>query len=293
MATNNKSGKGLGTGLGALFGDAADAVPNDFEYIPITKIEPNRAQPRVAFEREPLEELASSIREHGVLSPLTVRPIGGGFYQIIAGERRWRAAREAGLTELPARVLDVDDRAAMELSLVENLQRENLNPVEEAMGYRALSDEFGLTQEEISLRMGKSRPVIANALRLLTLPEEIIELTRAGKLAVGSARALASIRDEDTMIEAAREIAKHGLSAREAERFARKLNKRPNAAKAEKVEKVNYLSEFETSLSQALGRRVRITGGARNNGRIEIEYYGDEDFERLVNGLYSLGEESV
>ena len=292
-----KQGKGLNTsGLQALFGDAAiDAPPlsNDFEYILISHIEPRSNQPRVVFEKEPLEELTASIREHGVLSPLAVRPVGEGFYEIIAGERRWRAARMAGLEEVPARILDVDDRTAMELSLVENLQRENLNPIEEAKGYRALGDEFGLTQEEIARRMGKSRPVIANALRLLAMPEELIELVQDGMLPAGSARALLSIRTSHAMVAAANEAVAKELSTREVERLARRVLREEDDGMAHDkgARRTNYMDEYEQILGKALGRRVKIVSGGRNKGRFELEYYGDEDFERLFNGLASLGED--
>ncbi|NLB29862.1 MAG: ParB/RepB/Spo0J family partition protein [Clostridiales bacterium] len=283
-----KKQKGLGMGLGALLGDVSANISNDFEYLQISKIEPRHDQPRVAFEKEPLEELAASVREHGVLSPITVRPLGEGFYQIIAGERRWRAAKMAEIAEIPARILNADDKTAMELSLVENLQREDLNPIEEALGYRALGDDFGLTQEEVAQRMGKSRPAITNALRLLTLPDELVEMVRRGGLAPGSARALAAVKNRDAMVKAAREVVSKGFSTREAEALARRLN-RPERVRPERI---NYLEEYEDNLSKALGRKVRIAPagrGAAHTGRIEIEYYGDDDFERLYNGIYSLG----
>ncbi|MDR2420729.1 MAG: ParB/RepB/Spo0J family partition protein [Oscillospiraceae bacterium] len=291
----NLKNRGLGSGLGALLNVAAIFEPNGFEYIPIEKIEPRRGQPRTGFEEAALEELAASIREHGVLSPLMVRPSGDGFYQIIAGERRWRAARLAGLSELPARVVAADDLKTMELSLVENLQREDLNPVEEAFGYRALGDEFGLTQDEIAKRMGKSRPAVANALRLLALPDELLELLRSGALAAGSARALAAIPDKDALVRAAREVVDGGLSTRDAEKLARDLAAAGGGEgweappPAEKPARVNYMAEYERSLSAALGRKVRIAAAKKNSGRIEIEYYGGEDFERLASALASLG----
>ena len=286
MAT--KAQKGLGKGLAAVLGDVSANVTNDFEYLLISKVEPRHDQPRVTFEPEPLEELAASVREHGVLSPITVRPVGDGFYQIIAGERRWRAARMAELNEIPARILNVDDKTAMELSLIENLQRENLNPIEEALGYRALGDDFGMTQEEVAQRIGKSRPAVTNSLRLLALPGEIVEMVRTGGLAPGSARALAAVKSESEMVKAAREVADKGLSTRDAEALARRLNK------PEKVgsERINYLEEYEENLSKALGRKVKITAtgrGLAHKGHIEIQYYDDDDFERLYNGIYSLG----
>ncbi|MDR0445862.1 MAG: ParB/RepB/Spo0J family partition protein [Oscillospiraceae bacterium] len=319
--------KGLGTGFAALLNSAlaSNALlgeTNDFEYIPIEKIEPRRGQPRTVFDETQLEELAASIREHGVLSPLTVRPLGEGFFQIIAGERRWRAARMAGLAELPARVVAADELKVMELSLVENLQRADLNPIEEAFGYKALGDEFGLTQEEIARRMGKSRPAIANALRLLALPQELLELIRTGSLAAGSARALAAIPNGEAMIRAARDVVENGLSTRDAEKLARALIETPEssdiytsavytstdisdadasgvtAASAgddvrQAVEKINYMAEYERELSQTLGRRVKIVGKSRvggankNSGRVELEYYGDEDLEALIGQLSS------
>ncbi|MDR0904929.1 MAG: ParB/RepB/Spo0J family partition protein [Oscillospiraceae bacterium] len=289
MATKDK--KGLGTGLGALFGDAAGALPNDFEYLSITKIEPRRDQPRTIFAQEPLEELAASIREHGIVSPLTVRPMADGFYQIIAGERRWRAARLAGLSEVPARILSVDDRAAMELSLIENLQREDLNPIEEALGYQSLQRDFDLTQEEIAARMGKSRPVVANALRLLTLPQELMELVQAGELSTGSARALATIGYKEDMIAAAKKVVAEGLSTRQAEQLAKQLGgKLKKSGEPLRTPKVDYAAEFEKSLSETLGRRVKITGASRKKGRIEMEYYGEEDFERLTQWLFAYKE---
>ena len=281
-----KPSKGLGTGLGALFGEAAGALPNDFEYLPISKIEPRHDQPRTIFAQEPLEELAASIREHGVLSPLTVRPIEGGFYELIAGERRWRASRLAGLNEVPARILSVDDRTAMELSLIENLQREDLNPVEEALGYLALSEEFDLTQEEISARMGKSRSAVANSMRLLSLPDELLDMMRKGELAAGSARALSTIGSREDMLEAARRVVDEGLSAREAERLAAQYESRKKKDGVSlRLPQVDYAAEFEKSLSETLGRRVKITGKSRKKGKIELEYYSLEDFERLTEWL--------
>jgi len=282
--------KGLGTGLGALFGDAAiDAIPNDFVYLPISKVEPRSEQPRTLFDETGLSELAESIREHGVLQPLTVRSIGGGYYQIIAGERRWRAARMAGLAEIPARVIEADDRKATELALVENLQREDLNPIEEANGYKVLMNEFRMTQEEIAKRVGKSRPVVANALRLLSLPPNLIKKLENGELSVGSARTLLSLETEEQMQAAALKIVEQQLTVREAEKLVRNLKKekpdRKEAVKGRPV--VNYMEELENRLSKSLGRRVKIIEG-KQKGRFEIEYYNREDFERLYEMLSSL-----
>ena len=279
--------KGLGTGLGALFGDSAiDTAPNDFEYIPISKIEPRADQPRTVFEQEKIDELSDSIREHGVLQPLTVRRMDGGFYQIIAGERRWRAARASGLKDVPARVIVADDKKAAQLAMVENLQREDLNPIEEALGYRELVREFGMTQEEVAKRMSKSRPVIANALRLLTLPESLIERVSKGELHAGSARALLSLRDEDEIIAAAEIVIAKGLSVREVEQLVKKLGTEKPERKPEKARgiSVNYVEEAGRELTAALGRRVTISQG-RNKGKIEIEYYGQDDFDTLFSSL--------
>ncbi|MDR3310742.1 MAG: ParB/RepB/Spo0J family partition protein [Oscillospiraceae bacterium] len=289
MAQKNK---GLGTGLSELFGEAAYAeyAPTDFEYLPVAKIEPRRGQPRVEFRREPLEELAESVRQFGVLQPLTVRKKDGGVYEIIAGERRWRAARMAGLTDVPARILAVDDRTATELSLVENLQREDLNPIEEALGYKALGEEFRLTHEEIAARMGKSRPAISNAVRLLALPEEVLAYVRDGKLQAGTARALLGIGKRDLLLQIAKEAAAQGLTTREVEKIVRRLNN-PTKNVETRKKKPNYTAEIESILSERLGRKIKITNGRGNTGRIEVEYYGNEDFEKLYNGLHSLGED--
>jgi ParB family chromosome partitioning protein len=287
-----KGSKGLGKGLDALFGEDASASSNDFEYVPISKIEPRRDQPRALFEQAPLDELAESIREHGVLQPLTVRAAGNGFYQIVAGERRWRAARLAGLAELPARIVTADDRTATELALIENLQREDLNPIEEAAGYRTLMEDFSLTQEETAARMGKSRPHIANALRLLTLPERLADYVRSGALPAGSARALLAIKNEKTMLLAASEVINNGLSVRETERLVKRMTVGASA-RAKKADEPDFpayhVEELERELTRTLGRRVKILSG-RNKGKVEIEYYGNEDFDRLLQALLSYSE---
>jgi ParB family chromosome partitioning protein len=281
--------KGLGTGLGALFGDAAfDAIPNDFIYLPISKVEPRREQPRSQFDEAGLVELAESIREHGVLQPLTVRSIGSGYYQIIAGERRWRASRMAGLLEVPARVIDADDRKATELALVENLQREDLNPVEEASGYKTLISDYGLTQEEVARRVSKSRPVVANALRLLSLPENLIKKLESGELSAGSARTLLSLESEAQIQAAALKIAEDSMTVREAEKLIKNMKKvKPDRQGAGGGLVVNYMEELENRLTKTLGRRVKIVEG-KHKGRFEIEYYDREDFERLYDMLSSL-----
>ena len=276
--------KGLGTGLEALFGSAAiDPLANDFVYLPISKVEPRPNQPRVNFDEEGLQELSESIREHGVLQPLTVRDIGDGYYQIIAGERRWRAARMAGLTEVPARVIEADDRRAMELALVENLQREDLNPVEEARGYKTLMEEYGLTQEEVAQRVGKTRPAVANATRLLVLPEMVLKMLEEGTLSAGAARALIPLEDPELIQEAAEKIVQEALSVREVERLVKRLLSEEETGRRRKKDAggiQDYIAELESRLTKNLGRKARIVYG-RKKGRIEIEYYDQEDFERL------------
>lgn len=281
--------KGLGTGLGALFGDAAlDAIPNDFVYLPISKVEPRKEQPRNVFDEEGLSELAESIKEHGVLQPLTVRSIGSGYYQIIAGERRWRASRMAGLYEIPARVIEADDRKAMELAMVENLQRENLNPVEEALGFKTLINEYKMTQEEVAQRVSKSRPVVANALRLLALPDNLLKKLEAGELSVGSARTLLSLDNEAQMQAAALAIAESNMTVRDAEKLVKKIKKeKPEQGAVKDGLVVNYVEELESRLTKSLARRIKIVEG-KHKGRIEIEYYDREDFERLFDLLSSL-----
>ena len=280
--------RGLGTGLGALFGDAAiEPTPSDFEYLPIQRIEPRQDQPRTLFEQGKIDELSDSIREHGVLSPLMVRSMGDGSYQIIAGERRWRAARAAGLNELPARIVVADDKRALELAMVENLQREDLSPIEEARGYRALIEEFGMTQEEIAQRVSKSRPSVANALRLLSLPAELKELVLRGELSAGSARALLALRSNESMCSAARLAVANGMSVREVEAYVRKLDRDKVARTKQRNSNTEYLLDAQKQLSSAFGRRVTINQG-RGKGKIEIEYYDQDDFDSLFDMLVEI-----
>jgi ParB family chromosome partitioning protein len=281
--------RGLGTGLGALFGDAAaDITPNDFEYLPLQRIEPRQEQPRTVFEQGKIDELADSIREHGVLSPLMVRTADGGFYQIIAGERRWRAARAVGLSEVPARIVVADDQRALELAMVENLQREDLSPIEEARGYRALMEEFGMTQEEVAQKVSKSRPAVANALRLLSLPAELMELVLRGELSAGSARALLALKSDETMRSAARTVVNNSMSVREVEALVKKLERERTRRVKQRSFEVDYMLEAQNRLTEALGRRVTIKQG-RGKGRIEIEYYDQNDFDVLFDVLTSTG----
>ncbi len=280
--------KGLGKGLGALFGDIVEEPRENSPYqlLPIHKIEPNKGQPRQDFDQVELESLADSIRTHGILQPLTVRELPSGYYQIIAGERRWRAARMADLREVPAVVMEADDKKTMELALIENLQRQDLNPVEEALGYQSLMADYGLTQEETAAQVGKSRPAVANALRLLNLPEEILEKLRLGELSAGHARALLSLKSEKKMLEAAQKIIALGLSVRQAELICKNMSKEP-APKKEPTFAVDYVAECEKSLSKHLGRGVKIVNGKRK-GRFELEFYGQDDLQNLLDALMKL-----
>jgi len=248
-------------------------------------VEPRSDQPRSRFDDAALEELTDSIRQYGLIQPITVRKIDSGYYQIIAGERRWRAARAAGLSEVPVRILEADDRRAMELALVENLQREDLNPIEEARGYQTLMQEYGLTQEEAAAAVGKSRPTVANALRLLSLSAPTLALVEAGELSAGHARALLPIRDENTQQEAARTVIDKRLSVRQTEALAARLAKPPApAAQSRGVSDADYVREVEKELENALGRKVHLVDG-KKRGRIELEFYGAEDREKLIENL--------
>ena len=282
------SQKGLGKGLGALLGDFAEEPQEKSPYqsLPIYKVEPNPDQPRRDFDPEELENLAESIRIHGLIQPLTVRELPTGYYQIIAGERRWRAARLAKLSEVPVVIVEADDRKAMELALIENLQRQDLNPVEEALGYKSLMEDYGLTQEEAAARVGKSRPVVANALRLLNLNPEVLELVRTGQLTAGHARTIASLKTEKLQLDAAKKVIALSLSVRQTETLCKNMEKEP-APKKEEVFRVDYVAECEKSLSKHLGRGVKIVNGKRK-GRFELEFYGQEDLQKLLDALMKL-----
>lgn len=286
--------KGLGRGLGALLGDYNQGPEADgsLRQLPLQKVEPNPDQPRRDFNEEELQALADSIGEHGILQPLTVREMPhSGYYQIIAGERRWRAARMAGLTEVPALVIEADDRQAMELALIENLQRQDLNPVEEAQGYHSLLEDYGLTQEEAARRVGKSRPAVANALRLLNLEADILEQIRSGALSPGHARAIFSLKDGKKRQEAAQKIVSLDLSVRQAEALCRSLGREPKPEPPTGTLQVNYVAECEKTLSRRLGRGVKIVTGKRK-GRFELEFYGPEDLQRLYEALQTLPKEA-
>ena len=282
------SQKGLGRGLGALLGDFSEETleKSAYQQLPIYKVEPNPDQPRQDFDEVELEALAESIATHGVIQPLTVREMTSGYYQIIAGERRWRAARMANLSEIPAVIIEADDKKVMELALIENLQRQDLNPVEEAMGYQTLMTEYGLTQEETASRVGKSRPAVANALRLLNLSPEVLEKVRSGALSAGHARAVVSLKTEKKQAEAAQKIIALGLSVRQAELLCKNMSAEPKPEK-EVSFAVNYISECEKSLSKHLGRGVKIVNGKRK-GRFELEFYGDEDLQVLLDALMKI-----
>lgn len=288
MAAKEK--KGLGTGLGVLFGeDSFDEAESELITLPITKVEPRREQPREYFDEAALQELADSIAQFGLIQPIVVRKLDSGYYQIIAGERRWRASRLAGLSEIPVRVIEADDRRTAELALVENLQREDLNPIEEAKGYKTLIDVYGMTQDEAAKSVGRSRPAITNSLRLLSLSEGVLELVEKGSLSAGHARALVPIADEKKQLDAANEVISRSLSVRKTEELAARMQK-PSAAPQEKQPgglTVDYAAEISKELSALLGRKVQLTDG-KKTGKIELEFYGSDDREALIDQLKSL-----
>ena len=282
------SPRGLGKGLGALLGDFEEvsSEKSPYQLLPIYKIEPNPDQPRQDFDEEELQSLSDSIAVHGILQPLTVRELENGYYQIIAGERRWRAARQANLSEVPAIIIEADDKKATELALIENLQRQDLNPVEEALGYQSLMEDYGLTQEEAAARVGRSRPAVANALRLLGLCPEVLERLRKGELTAGHARAVLILKTEKKQQEAAQKICALGLSVRQAELLCKNMSKEP-APEKEVTLAVDYVAECEKNLSKHLGRGVKIVNGKRK-GRFELEFYGEEDLQVLLDALMRL-----
>ena len=280
--------RGLGRGLGALIDDfSASESTQTVTSLPLQKVEPNPNQPRHRFDEEELQALADSISEHGILQPLAVRKMEGDFYQIIAGERRWRAARLAGLQEVPVVVVEADDKTVMELALIENLQRQDLNPMEEAEGYRVLTEEYGLTQEEAAARVGKSRPAVANALRLLALPDEVRELVEKGELSAGHARAILSLPTKAKQKTAAQRILALRLSVRQAEAMCKRLAAEEKKPEPPKHTDVDYVAECEKALSRRLDRKVRIVNGKRK-GRFELEFYGEDDLQRLYEILLAL-----
>ena len=282
---------GLGRGLNALLGDPDLPDQNEGSIsLPISQVEPGLNQPRKRFDEDALSDLADSIRVHGIIQPLTVRRLATGYYQIIAGERRWRAAKAAGLQEVPAVIIEADDRKAMELAMIENLQREDLNPMEEAEGFRTLVEEYGLTQEQAALSVGRSRSAVANSMRLLDLAGSIQNLISDGRLSAGHARAILPL-SPSLRVEAVKTIMAAGLSVRQTENLVKKLLARGSVE--EKAEKkpspaVDYVAEAEKSLSSRLGRACRIAHG-KKKGRVEIEYYGVDDLNELLEALGKLG----
>ena len=271
---------GLGKGLDALFID--NTTDNGPVTLRISEIEPNRSQPRKEFDEAALADLADSIREHGVIQPLLVRPLPSGGYQLVAGERRWRASRMAGLSEVPVVIRELSDHETMELALIENLQRQDLNPMEEALGYRSLMDEYQMTQEEVAKVIGKSRPAIANSLRLLALPQSVAEWIQEGKLSAGHGRALLALEDEAAILEAAQTALKKHLNVRETEKMAQSAQNQPQ--KRVQPEKDHYYTELELALTQVLGRQVTITAKGKNK-KLAVEFFDKDDLSALAARL--------
>lgn len=282
---------GLGRGLGSLLADNSIEENNSIQPVKldIMDIEPNKEQARKQFDEAALSELADSIAQHGVLQPLLVRPIIGGGYQLIAGERRWRASRIAGLTQVPVIIKELTDDEAAVISLIENLQREDLNPIEEAYGFASLIKDFDLTQEEAAQRVGKSRPAVANALRLLRLPQEVIDAVREGKLSAGHARALAAIDDEKTAIFAAKTVMEKGLSVRETEKLVKALTAEKKEKKKKTAARNFFFDEVELSLNNSLGRKAKVvTKSGKESGTLEIDFYDKDDLARIAKVLSEL-----
>ncbi len=281
--------KGLGKGLGALMGDAAlQPELSGSLSLPISQVQPGLNQPRKRFEDGALQDLADSVRVHGIIQPLTVRRLSSGYYQIIAGERRWRAAKLAGLTEVPAVVIEADEQKVMELGLIENLQREDLNPVEEAKGYEVLMNEHGLTQEEVAQRVGKSRPVVANAVRLLDLPDPVLQLLEEGKLSAGHARSLLPLTSGSQQREAAQRVVNEGLSVRQTEALVKSLLQDGQKSQERKGKPADpnriYRDAAAKELTARFGRKVSIIHGAKR-GSLSFEYYNDDDLNDLLDLL--------
>ena len=276
-----KKQSGLGKGLDALLLENSVSEELSTSTLPINEITPNKEQPRKTFDEAALNELADSIAQHGVLQPLLVRPLPGGGYQLVAGERRWRASRIAGLKEVPVIVKELSDTEAMQLAIIENLQREDLNPIEEAEGLQALIDKCGFNQEEVAVSVGKSRPAITNSLRLLKLPPEVRDMTREGTISAGHARALLAFDNDALILEVADRIVSHKLTVREVEKMAQKpKTQRQKTAKR----RDSFYDEVELSLSESLGRKVKVISG-RSKGTLEIEFYSLDDLKNIANAL--------
>ena len=283
-----KNSKGLGAGLGALLGESVFEEENGAALLPIGQIEPREDQPRDRFDQEALSALAESIAEHGLIQPITVRRMDSGGYQIVAGERRWRASRMAGLDRIPARIIEADDQEAMELALVENLQREDLNPIEEAAGYRTLIKSYGMTQEQVAQRVGRSRPAVANVMRLLSLPDKTRRFVAEGRLAYSQARSLLELTDHEKIDEAAEKILERDMTAREAAALVKSYNtkKKSRAVPTQPSGDagVDYAAVLGERLTRALGRRVKVSP-ARKGGSVTIDYYDNDDLEALIGQL--------
>ena len=280
-----KAELGLGRGLNALLGDPVLQDQGEGSVsLPISQVEPGLNQPRKRFDPEALAELADSIREHGIIQPLTVRRLSSGYYQIIAGERRWRAAKRAGLDEVPAVIIEADDRKVMEIGLIENLQREDLNPAEEARGYQVLMNEYGMTQDQVAQRMGKSRPAVTNALRLLNLPEDLMALVEEGRLSAGHARALLGAPTQSLQRQGAKAVLDKGLSVRQTEALVKALQKEKKPKVRSEDMLAIYLADLEKNLGSQLGRKVHIQHRGKK-GKLELEYYSEDDLETLLRLL--------
>ncbi|MBR5683871.1 MAG: ParB/RepB/Spo0J family partition protein [Ruminococcus sp.] len=275
---------GLGVGLDALFIDNANEVQVK-KTLRTAELEPNRDQPRKAFSDEAITALADSIREHGMLQPILVRPISSGGYQIVAGERRWRAARMAGLDEVPVTIRELSDLETMQIAIIENLQRENLNPIEEAAGYNDLIEKFGMTQEKVAKMVGRSRSAVANAVRILSLPDRVLKMVENGELSAGHARALLGFEDEEMLIATALRAADGGLTVRQVEKAAQKSAEHTEEAAAKTNRKIdNYFKEMELSLNERLGRKVKVDYG-KNKGALILEFYDKNDLAALAEKL--------
>ena len=279
---------GLGRGLDSLFADnSVDELNPSVNKLRIMEIEPNRDQPRKDFDEKALSELAESIEQHGVLQPLVVRPLTNGGYQLVAGERRWRAARIAGLTEVPVVIKELTDEEVIEIAMIENLQREDLNPLEEALGYRYMMDKLNITQEQAAEKVGKSRPAVANAIRLLRLPDEVQEMVKNNLISPGHARALLGFENQELIIQTAKRIVKEDLSVREVETLVKNSQKAPKIPKQQKRDK--FFSEVELALVENLGRKVKIKESKKDSGVLEIEFFDKDDLESLAMKLENYG----
>lgn len=276
--------QGLGKGLEKLFSENDTEGMVSTNTLPLSEIVPNKDQPRKTFDEAALDELADSIRQHGILQPLLVRPIATGGYQLVAGERRWRASKRAGLKEVPVVVKELSDTETMEIAIIENLQREDLNPIEEAEGLQALIDKCGFTQEQVAVSVGKSRPAIANSLRLLKLPSEVRDMAKNGEISAGHARALLAFDNEALIYEAAQNIVKNKMTVRDIERLAKISEKNSTVSVKRTKRRDSFYDEVELSLSETLGRRVKVFNG-REKGTLEIEFYSIEDLKNIANKL--------